>query len=68
MASGKAHTQTRSKASFIAALQALGYTVTSQGEIIATLLGVSVAQAEEIEALSARVAKLEGNIPTSFKG
>lgn len=68
MPAGRGGCAPRSKAQFVQALQALGYTVTSQGEIISTLLGVVQAQAEEIDSMKDRLLKLENRMPTQFIG
>ena len=65
--SGKSSCSPKTKSAFVGGLQALGYTVEQQGEITATLLGVVLAQAEEIQSLTERLQKVEKRMPSSFR-
>jgi hypothetical protein len=63
---GKSAYQPRAKHSFIVKMRELGYLVEQQQESISVLMGLSIAQAEEILAAQARIKKLEERQPYSF--
>jgi hypothetical protein len=63
---GKAAYQPRAKHTFIVKMRELGYLVEQQQESISILMGLSVAQAEEIADMQVRVKKLEARQPSAF--
>lgn len=58
--------QARTKPGFVLKMRELGYLVEQQQETISMLMGLLVAQAEEINALEARVREIEARQPTVF--
>jgi hypothetical protein len=63
---GRGAYQHRTKPSFVVKLRELGYLVEQNQETTAMLLGVVLAQAEEIDALIARVKVVETRQPSGF--
>lgn len=63
---GRASYQPRSKHSFVVKMRELGYLVEQQQESISMLMGVSIAQAEELSALQERMRILEARQPSTF--
>lgn len=58
--------QARTKPGFVLKMRELGYLVEQQQETISMLMGLVVAQAEEINALEVRVREIEARQPTVF--
>jgi hypothetical protein len=58
--------QARTKPAFVLKMRELGYLVEQQQETVSMLMGLVVAQAEELLALERRVKEIEGRQPAVF--
>ena len=66
MSTGRTNYQPRAKPHFVVKMRELGYMVEQQQETITMMMGLMVAQAEEVELLKARAKVLESKQPATF--